>query len=186
MSELNRLVSASYDQAKGGRWDHVISDWTAIPLLGLRCSRYRRKGSGWTFLHQAAYFGHQQACRYLIKLGSSVNILSHDQKSASDVARSKGYATLADWLDRAVEKNDSLWAAPKEMGLHPSSCHWGDAKKCQAINDIFVAYADGLVIIPSGCSYFVDDYERILIGWHGTFDPPCGMDGEPLISNENS
>lgn len=183
MSELNRLVFTSYELAKKGRWDQVISDWTCIPLLGLRCSRYQREKSGWTFLHQAAYFGHQPACQYLIKLGAPVSLLSHDQNLASDVARTKGYVALADWLDRAIEKDDSLWAPPKEMGLHPSSCHWDDAKKCRAVNDIFVAYANGLVRIPIGSSYFVDDYDRILVGWHGTFDPPCGMDGEPLISN---
>ena len=182
MSELDRLVSKSYEQAKRGDWDQLFSDWNEIPLLALRCSRYIRQSSGWSFLHQAAYFGHKNACRYLIKMGSPIALLSNDKKSASDVARSKEFFDLADWLDRAIERDDSLWSPPQEMGLHPSSCLWLDANESLAVNDIFVSYANELVKIPKGSRYYVDDYERILVGWHGTFNPPCGMDGESLIS----
>jgi hypothetical protein len=44
-----------------------------------------------------------------------------------------------------------------------------------------VAYAGGVAAIPEGSRYFVDSFERTLVGWHDTYDPPCGMDGESMI-----
>tara|TARA_A100001011_G_C14292837_1_gene837014 strand:+ start:161 stop:295 length:135 start_codon:yes stop_codon:yes gene_type:complete len=36
-------------------------------------------------------------------------------------------------------------------------------------------------IIPAGKDYYVDNRGHILIGWHGTYNPPLGMDDKPLI-----
>jgi uncharacterized protein len=38
-----------------------------------------------------------------------------------------------------------------------------------------VAYGGGVVVIPLGAKYFVDSFERTVVGWHGTYDPPGGM-----------
>lgn len=34
---------------------------------------------------------------------------------------------------------------------------------------------------PAGSRYFADEFERTLVGWHGTYDPPRGMDGESMM-----
>lgn len=39
--------------------------------------------------------------------------------------------------------------------------------------------------IPKDARYYVDALERPLIGWHGTFDPPSGMDGESLLEHRS-
>jgi uncharacterized protein len=44
-----------------------------------------------------------------------------------------------------------------------------------------VAYAGTVVVIPPRARYYADSLERILIGWHGTYDLPRGMDGEPMV-----
>jgi predicted HTH transcriptional regulator len=103
MSELQNLIEETYEKAKKGRWDRVLPEWKDIPLIAFRCSRYQKESSGWTFLHLAAYFGHEIACRELIRLGASVNRLSREGKTAADVAEEKGHTALADLLRRAFE-----------------------------------------------------------------------------------
>lgn len=78
MSELQDLITHSYEQAKSGYWDRVLSEWTEFPLIARWCSRFQKDSSGWTFLHQAAYFGNQGACLELIRLGASVGKASND------------------------------------------------------------------------------------------------------------
>ena len=68
MSEFQNLVTKAYEQAKSGNWDQVMSEWKEIPLLARRCSRYQRRSSGWTFLHQAAYFGRGMKAGHKMRL----------------------------------------------------------------------------------------------------------------------
>ncbi len=181
MSELQNLLAQTYVQAKIGHWDRVLSEWRDIPLIAYRCSRYQKESSGWTFLHQAAYFGHEIACRELIRLGSSVRRLSLDGKTAADVAQEKGHTALAALLLRAFQDEESLWASPTDPDLRPSSNRWDEAIEHRATEVMLVAYAGGVVKIPANARYFVDSFERVLIGWHGTYDPPCGMDEESML-----
>jgi len=44
-----------------------------------------------------------------------------------------------------------------------------------------VGYGGGVVKIPKGSRYFVDSFGRTLVGWHGSYDPPSGMGGEPMV-----
>lgn len=171
----------AYDQAKSGDWDYVLAEWKEIPLLARRCSRFQKKSSGWTFLHQAAYFGHETACRELIRLGAAAGIISRSGKTAADVSQEQGYAILASILQRATQEVDSLWVTSTDPDLLPSSSLWEEARECRAKEVMLVIYGGGVVRIPNGARYFADSFERALIGWHGTYDPPCGMDGESIV-----
>lgn len=71
--------------------------------------------------------------------------------------------------------------APKDSVLLPSSHQWSEATERLSSEAMRVAYGGGVVEISAGARYFVDSLERVLVGWHGTYDPPCGMDGEPMI-----
>ncbi|WP_153306309.1 hypothetical protein [Desulfatiglans anilini] len=69
MGEKQKTIEGLYKDAKHGNWEQVLSDWRRDPQLAQQCSRYQKPSSGWTFLHQAAYFGHEAACLELIRLG---------------------------------------------------------------------------------------------------------------------
>lgn len=181
MSEIQKLIMNSYENAKKGKWEKVISEWKEIPLLARRCSRYQKSSSGWTFLHQAAYFGHEAVCIELIRLGADPGRLSHDGKAAADVACENGHGALGSLLKQAMPERDSLWAPSSDPDLLPGSNQWNEAEERWAAEFMLVAYGGGVVKIPKGGRFFVDSFDRVLVGWHGTYDPPCGMDGESMI-----
>jgi hypothetical protein len=49
-----------------------------------------------------------------------------------------------------------------------------------------VAYAGCVVTIPQGSTYYVDSFGRVLIGWSGSHNPPCGMDGESMVGDDET
>lgn len=182
MSELQTAIAHAYEMARSGQWDRLLSDWASSPVLARRCSRYQKTGSRWTFLHQAAYFGSEEACRALIGRGAAIEALTHDSLTAADVAHQRGHHELAAFLRSASTGVDSLWDPPIDPDVLPGSNRWSEAICTTASTELFVAYGGGLVRIPKGATYFVDSLSRVLVGWHGTFNPPCGMDGETLLS----
>lgn len=181
MTELNRFIESAYEAAKKGEWTRVLAEWAELPLLARRCSRYQRPRSGWTFLHQAAYFGHEAASRELLRLGASADTRSKDQRTPQDIARQKGHAGVAALLQRASQDPNSLWKPSADPDLRPGSNLWEEAQERRAEETMFVAYAGAPVLISRGARHFVDSFERVLIGWHGTFDPPAGMDGDSMV-----
>ena len=181
MSEQQQAIERAYEEAKRGDWEQVLSTWRRSPHLAQECSRYQKPSSGWTFLHQAAYFGHEAACLELIRLGAAVDKLSHERQSAADVAEERKYPDLANLLRRASYDAESLWSAPDDPNWLPSSNLWEEAMERRASEAMCVAYGGGVIKIPEGSRYFVDSFERTLVGWYGTYDPPCGMDGEPMV-----
>jgi hypothetical protein len=181
MSVVLTPIERCYRDAKNGNWSGVIASWRRAPNIASQCSRYRKPTSLWTFLHQAAYFGHETACRELIQLGAAVTLLSREKQTAADVAEERKHAALAELLRKACHSADSLWSPSKDPSLLPSSSSWDEATERQASEAMRVAYGGGIVDIPQGSRYFVDSFERTLVGWHGTYAPPCGMDGESMI-----
>ena len=43
-----------------------------------------------------------------------------------------------------------------------------------------VAYAGGVVFIPKGKKFYIQN-DMVAVGWHGTYDPPVDMAGGPLL-----
>lgn len=181
MSPAADPVEHLYELAKAGRWTTLLASLLGEADLAARCSRYRRPSSGWTFLHQAAYGGEQDVARALIRLGASTTCSSRDGETPADVAIKNGHGDLARLLQAAARDADGLWAAPADAALLPSSRAWAETVERRATRERKVAYGGGVVLIRAGARHFVDSFERTLVGWHGTFDPPCGMDGEPVI-----
>lgn len=89
MGDHQQSVEHAVQEAKRGDWEEVLALWQRSPDLARMCSRYQKPSSGWTFLHQAAYFNHEVACRELIRLGAAVGALSHDRQRPADVAANK-------------------------------------------------------------------------------------------------
>jgi hypothetical protein len=170
-----------YSLAKRGDWNAVLSAFHAQPNVASMCSRFRKPSSGWTFLHQAAHFGHEVAARALIRWGASPGIQSNEGETPADVAEKHGHHELSRLMSTAVRSADALWEPSPSPDLLPSSSAWQEGVARLAWHDMRVAYGDGVVVVPAGSRYYVDSFERILVGWHGTYDPPAGMDGESML-----
>lgn len=174
-------IERAYAQAKQGDWARLMAAWQEDPAGARRLSRYQEPTSGWTALHQAAYFGREDAARALIGLGASTLAVSRDGKTAADIASERGFGELEARLRHAATGTDSLWAPPRDPDLLPSSCLYSEASPRQASEAVKVAYGGSYTTIRAGSRYFVDTFGRVLVGWHGTYDPPSGMDAEPLF-----
>jgi len=181
MIDQQQTIEPIYEAAKHGNWDQILTLWRQSPQLAQLCSRFQNQSSRWTFLHQAAYSGHEAACRELIRLGAEVGALTQERQSGADIAQKQKYSDLATLLRRASLEADSLWATPTDPNLLPSSNRWHEASERQASTAMCVAYGGGVVNISVGARYFVDSFERTLVGWHGSYSPPCGMDGMPMF-----
>lgn len=181
MAERQDAVETIYEQAKNNQWQQVLAAFIYDFLLAQKCSHYQKPSSGWTFLHQAAFFGHETACRQLIRFGAHIDIQDNAKKSPCDIAKEHHHEHLAKLLEHAKFKKDSLWSPPSSSDLLASSNLWNEASERKAMQQMNVAYGGGTIAIPVGSRYFVDSFERILVGWHGTYDPPCDMDANPQV-----
>ncbi len=93
MSEQQRAIERTYEEAKRGEWEQILS-WP--------------RGSS----------------RELIRLGAAARRLSCERQSAADVAEEQKYRVLAELLRRAARRAESLWKAPDDPNLVPSSRLW--------------------------------------------------------------
>jgi hypothetical protein len=70
----------------------------------------------------------------------------------------------------------------EDSTLMASSCTWSEGKRTVATCDFQVGYGGGAgVEVKKGSNIWFDSYGRVLVGWHGTHSPPCGMDGESMV-----
>ena len=143
MSELQTLIDDAYEEAKAGHWDRLMNKWQTSKILARRCSRFQKKGSGWTFLHQAAYFGCENACHLLIELGARIDAQTHDRRTAADITEQKGYKKLTIFLLKATVTDSKLWGTPKDLDVLPWNNQWHEAKEMIATSEIYVRYAGG-------------------------------------------
>jgi hypothetical protein len=84
-------------------------------------------------------------------------------------------------MKAAAQSAEHLWEPSPNPDVLPSSSAWRAGVARLALYDMRVAYGGGVVAIPAGSRYYVDSFERILVGWHGTYDPPAGMDAESML-----
>ena len=79
-----------------------------------------------------------------------------------------------------MEPMTGLWEHT-EPNLMPSSNLWDEAEQKIAATELKAQYGGGVAIIRPGERYFTDSAGRVLVGWHGTTNPPSGMDGYSMI-----
>mmetsp|Transcript_680 Transcript_680/g.1081 ORF Transcript_680/g.1081 Transcript_680/m.1081 type:complete len:122 (-) Transcript_680:183-548(-) len=97
-----------------------------------------------------------------------------------------------EWLALSFEQRppplDCLWKPPTQEeianGIRPSSSNWGQWEIRRASCDFRVKYGGGFVSVRGGDLFYVDKHGRVLIGWHGTYSPPLGMDDMPQVDRE--
>ncbi|MBU2965238.1 hypothetical protein Q4508_19425 [Amphritea sp. 2_MG-2023] len=184
MSHLQGIISELYEKAKIGKWTHVMSVWEKAPRLAQHCSHFQKASSGWTFLHQAAFFDQEGACRTMIRFGADPSKLSTTRQRACDVAKERKNFALSKLILRATQPDETPWSPVDDPYTLPSSNLWEEASERMASEELFVTYGGSIIYIAPESRYFVDSFERTLVGWHGSYNPPCGMDGEPIaLSN---
>merc|ERR1712137_177587 len=174
-------LDSYYEMAKMGRWKGVLDALREEKLESRMMSRYARKTSGWTMLHQAAYWGDEDAVRALIINGASPFTKTNDKQTPADVAEAHNHTQVSSLLRQAMDTH-SNWHPSPDPNTWPASSKWDQAEKKRANQPMVVSYAGGRVHIPKGSSYFADSFGRVLIGWHGTYSPPCGMGGESMVN----
>ena len=168
---LDEHIEDHYRMAKSGQWDHLLKLWVDSPLLANRCSRYSHPKSRWTFLHQAAYFGHQDGCCALIAKGALVDALTRDLRSPLEVAEQRGHSGTAALLRDASLGQGSLWEPSPDPDILPSSNRWNRGKKVIASVDLFTMFDGRVIRIPKGEEYYEDCYKRVLINRSGALVP---------------
>lgn len=223
---MNPSVDRLYGEAKLGMWDGVLKRLKADDRLAAKAAVYARPASGWTLLHQAAFWGNDEACRFLLATGASPAATCRAGTRPDQAARRRKHDDLAAWLcdlADAAEASRALHAherqrtpttatnlgaivlnacsggmdrlrrlskgarepvaTTKDTPRVIASCsrRYSEAIEKRAVAHMHVAYGGGLVCVPQGARYYVDGTGDVLVGWHGTCDPPLDMDGVPLI-----
>lgn len=106
MEEEDRLLEL-YSNGKEGNWKPVEQAMFNDYRFGGKIARYVRKTSGWTFLHQAAFWNDAHACKLFIRFGASTKKFSNDGETPIDVAQKAGYSNVVELLMNAA--NSSCW-----------------------------------------------------------------------------
>jgi hypothetical protein len=183
-------VARVYELGKDGRWDAVRRAFAEEPTGALAGAavRWAKPTSTWTLLHQAAYWGDAAAVRLCVKYGATIDAADREGRTPAAVAAGRGHDDVAALLLRLGESGGGgggggAWSAPSP---DPLVRPWGrrrdsTVRERRASRAFLVSYGGGRVPVPAGARYYVDEGDRAIVGWHGTFDPPRGMDGEPLI-----
>jgi hypothetical protein len=171
-----------YALAKAGEIEVFLEDFfDDAKLTTVECTAAARfQGNNFTTLHQMAFWGSLPGCQACVLAGADLSAVSKDGLGTpSQVARSRGHEQLAALLDpdaasvgRNWEVSGDKWAA---------SSRFGEAKEATARRDMEIACAGGTRKLSKGGRYFQDALGRVLVGWHGTTNPPRGMDGESEI-----
>jgi hypothetical protein len=168
---MSEKILQLYALAKSGHFDKIAAAFATDFTQACTAVRFVKPSSGWTILHQAAYWNSRAGATSAIAFGADVSHRNNEGHTAGDVARSKGFNELAEWIDSASE--DHLWTVPAKP-IRPSSLREVKASAI-ADRDFDVGYAGGVVHVRKGNKYYVDAYGRVLVGWHGSFSPPRGM-----------
>ena len=185
VSYYHDKIETVYAAAKTGRWREVLDQVHADSLFARYFVRYIRPSSGFTALHHAVNSDNMEAVQEMIKHGASISLKSLDGKKLE-------FNFMVAFLERALTHGSEYWAPSTEASFVASSCAWHEAKESTATEDMLVMYSGELLhvhgcdlpLIRRGDRYYMDDCGRVLIGWHGSHDPPRRYDGESLLEHQ--
>lgn len=161
-------------------WDDTLQRMEVDSAFARHIAHYRHPGNKKTALHYAAKAGNLQAVKQLIRHGAAPLGLVGDSRPV-DLAREGGHSAVASLLYDAQTYCSGNWSPPEDSSLWPSSNWWKSAQRAVAKEEMKVAYAGEIVSIPQGAAYYEDGCGRVLVGWHGSYNPPLGMDGDNMI-----
>lgn len=100
-TDLSQQVFDAYNHlAKRGQWGQLMGMWQQDEAFARACAGFVKRGSKWTFLHQAAFYGDMAACKTLTELGANLNARTVHDETPVDVAVQRGFKGLAAELCR--------------------------------------------------------------------------------------
>jgi len=161
------MIDDLYFLAKHNRWSVIVSIIEKREQKARRIAAYVHPHSGWTFLHQAAYHDNAWAAVVLLAHGA---VLSNDigKIATVDKLRVRRVFDLANRSTTKVMARSPSFTEATRRVLPADQC-------------VLVPYAGGVVEIHGTKDYWTDSQGRVLVGWHGSHSPPCGMDGMSLV-----
>jgi hypothetical protein len=80
-----------------------------------------------------------------------------------------------------------LWTPPttEETHLLAASNLWSEAQRRSVSEELKVKYGGGVARSrPDKGEIWVDKSSRVLVGWHGTTQPPSDMGSESMVEND--
>ena len=186
MADSLSTVEEVYEAGKNGNWPAVIEVLGARDTLAAESARYGKPSSGWTLLHQAAWWGNKDAIRAVVGAGAVLDATNKDGKTAGEVAKDEETKEV---LQSAAYEDDGCYVWNAELAgrtspvLFPPATSFGSSpSQVESKNGFAVAYGGGVANVMAGTSYYADEFDRPLVGWHGTI-PPCDMDGMPVYGD---
>lgn len=193
VSYYQKQIESVYAAAKTGRWREALEHVRADSKFARHFARYVRPSSGFTPLHHAVNSDNMEAVMEMIKHGAVIDLKSLDNITPIDLAKKLGFDFMVAFLERAFTHGSEYWVPSKEADFVAGSCAWQEAKETTASEDMQVMYSGELAHIH-GCDlpqlrkgdrYYQDDCGRVLVGWHGSIDPPRRFDGESLLEHQH-
>jgi ADP-ribosylglycohydrolase len=177
LTALMRATAAAPDA-----WDGVVKALHDDARFGALAARaFVQPYTGRTLLHAAAAAASRPACRLLISRGASLHTLDAAGKRPAELCPDPALA--ADLMEATRSGGDDRELGAEDAHyMRASSFLWrgATAKVCSRS---FPVKHPGHINVRAGEKYYVDAWGRVLVGWHGSVSPPCGMDGEPMVDD---
>jgi hypothetical protein len=182
IGKMAELTSADiYSLGKAGSWNKVKNIFQHNEKLAGLSVRHVKISSGWSLLHQAVYWGDSDAVAKCLKYGADLSLVGKDSKTPGRVAFDRGFFELSERMESSIL--NSVWKPVTDSTLRACSNRWSQKRRRIAAKDFLVGYGGGVVEIKKGEEHYVDDWGRVLVGWHGSTNPPRDMDGDNVFEN---
>jgi len=178
MEEEEKKFEELFEQAKKSEWKTIEETFKRNPKFGGEAVRYVDRRTGWTLLHEAVCLRSEEGIGLCLRYGADPTKKTNDDKLIIDFVEDD--PKLVQRLAAAVI-HDKNWSPVANPNLMAASNRYSEAVSKVAESTMKVAYAGGVVTILAGCNYYADAWGRVLIGWHGSFNPPRGMGGESML-----
>jgi hypothetical protein len=174
--EIMSNCNHTYYLAKCGQWEKVMNVLTTPKdkLIENDQLRANKTSSGWTILHQAVYWNRLDICKTLVE-EYGAPVFPSSGGSLMDIAIQ--YEVLPNHLSPHRNEKIKEWLSQ----FRPISSHYSQGKPNIAQQEFRVQYASRVIPICINKTYYTDNKGHVLVGWHGSINPPCGMDGESMM-----
>jgi ankyrin repeat protein len=110
-----------YDLAKNNKWDEVLTIFKSDERLARKAVKYVKPSSGWSLLHQAAYWGDRAAIEACLEYGSDTVLTNSKGRTSFHIAEERGntevyVAALEFYRSKQEDRDNELYATIYTFG----------------------------------------------------------------------